>query len=75
MWAAGGGGGGGSSAVVFVVTDIEGSTQLSAAAGQALYAKLQEIHDSIMREAISRHGGLEVTTEGDRWVAPMATSH
>lgn len=27
---------------------------------------VQEIHDTIMREAIGRHGGLEVNTEGDR---------
>jgi class 3 adenylate cyclase len=47
---------------------IEGSTQLSSAAGPQLFARLQEIHDNVMREAISRHGGLEVMTEGDRWV-------
>lgn len=44
---------------------IEGSTQLSSLAGPDLMARLQEIHDNIMRDMIAKYGGLEVGTEGD----------
>lgn len=30
--------------------------------------QIQEIHDGVMREAIAKHGGLEVSTEGDSFV-------
>lgn len=41
----------------FVITDIEGSTQLSSASSPALFAQLQEVHDQIMREAIAKTNG------------------
>lgn len=28
-------------------------------------SQLQEIHDAVMREAIAKHGGYEIITEGD----------
>lgn len=42
--------------MAFVVTDIEGSTQLSVLA-PAVYDQMLEIHDQLMREGIARlHG-------------------
>ncbi|KAF5842410.1 nucleotide cyclase, partial [Dunaliella salina] len=63
----------------FVVTDIEGSTQLSSKAGPKLFGAIQEIHDITMREAIGQHSGLEITTEGDSFTlafpyAPQAVA-
>jgi hypothetical protein len=49
-----------------LLLQIEGSTQLSAKAGPRLFAFIQEVHDSTFREAIGRHNGLEINTEGDR---------
>lgn len=42
--------------MAFVVTDIEGSTQLSVTAPQ-LYDQLLEIHDQLMREGIAKFNG------------------
>ncbi|CAL8470951.1 g10493 [Coccomyxa elongata] len=50
--------------MAFVVTDLESSTA-QASASAAAFAKVQEIHDTLLREAIARHGGYEINTEGD----------
>jgi class 3 adenylate cyclase len=54
--------------VTFLFTDIEGSTRLVQALGPAYQAVLAE-HCSIMRSAITDHGGTEVGTEGDSFFA------
>ncbi len=48
----------------FVFTDIEGSTRLLQALGDA-YAELLETHRGIVRGAASEAGGTEVDTQGD----------
>ncbi|EIE20201.1 hypothetical protein COCSUDRAFT_67530 [Coccomyxa subellipsoidea C-169] len=50
--------------MAFVVTDLESSTA-QASASAAAFAKVQEIHDTVLREAIAKHGGYEINTEGD----------
>jgi predicted ATPase/class 3 adenylate cyclase len=55
--------------VTFMFTDIEGSTGLLAAAGDAGYSELLETHHALMRDAISSGGGTEVATEGDSFFA------
>jgi predicted ATPase/class 3 adenylate cyclase len=50
--------------VTFMFTDIEGSTALVQSVGDR-FASLLEDHHGIIREAISRAGGIEVSTEGD----------
>jgi predicted ATPase/class 3 adenylate cyclase len=54
--------------VTFLFTDIEGSTRLLQELGDRYRALLSE-HDTLMREAIRRHGGVEVGTEGDAFFA------
>ena len=44
------------SEMAFVVTDIEGSTQLSVA-GRDVYDQLLAMHDQIMRESIAKYRG------------------
>jgi predicted ATPase/class 3 adenylate cyclase len=53
-----------SGAVTFLFTDIEGSTRLLAALGDAYEAILDE-HRRRIREAVAANGGHEVNTEGD----------
>jgi len=50
--------------IVFVFTDIEGSTQAQLKSPQG-YQQAVLQHDSIMREALYGHRGLELDTEGD----------
>ncbi|MFN2569195.1 MAG: phosphatidate cytidylyltransferase [Candidatus Dormibacteria bacterium] len=57
--------------VTFLFTDIEGSTRLFQELGSA-YLKLLEEHRRLVREAISRHHGCEVQTEGDGFFVAFA---
>ncbi len=54
--------------VTFLFTDVEGSTRLLTRLGDA-YASVLESHAELMRSAIGRHGGTEVSTEGDAFFA------
>ena len=53
-----------SGTVTFVFTDIQGSTALLNQLGER-YKPVLHDHDSIIREAASKHGGVEVSTAGD----------
>lgn len=50
--------------VAFVITDLEGSTKIAAAAPRA-YEWVQEAHDALLRDLIAAYGGYEINTEGD----------
>lgn len=50
--------------VTFVFTDIEGSTRLSQRLGES-YATLLAAHDRLVRDAITAHGGVVMTSMGD----------
>lgn len=49
---------------VFVFTDIEASTQLWTEDANVMRAAL-ELHDDLIRSALARHDGYEITTAGD----------
>ncbi|RMX65922.1 hypothetical protein DD238_004924 [Peronospora effusa] len=49
---------------IFVVTDIEGSSQLWAAISQSM-AEAQSIHDDLLRQQLPCFRGYEITTAGD----------
>jgi predicted ATPase/class 3 adenylate cyclase len=51
-------------AITFMFTDVEGSTRLLRALGSG-YAELLVAHNRIVRDAVSRHDGIEVRMEGD----------
>ncbi len=55
--------------ITFLFTDIEGSTALVDRLGTADWRPLLERHRVLIREALSRHGGLEIQTEGDSFFA------
>ncbi|HEY5488580.1 MAG TPA: adenylate/guanylate cyclase domain-containing protein, partial [Candidatus Limnocylindrales bacterium] len=54
--------------VTFVFTDIEGSTRLLTELREA-YPGLLARHHAVIRQALARHGGTEVKTEGDAFFA------
>ncbi len=60
--------------VTFLFTDVEGSTRLLHEVGEAAYADLLSRHRDLLRDAIARHGGIEVDTEGDAVFAAFATA-
>jgi predicted ATPase/class 3 adenylate cyclase len=50
--------------IAFLMTDIEGSTQLVGRLGAA-WPDLLDAHFALMREAVAAHGGTWVSSEGD----------
>ncbi|MGN6796585.1 MAG: ATP-binding protein [Gaiellaceae bacterium] len=59
--------------VTLLFTDIEGSTQLLRAAGDA-YAGLLLTHHRLVEDAIARHGGCVMDVEGDSFFAAFPTA-
>jgi predicted ATPase/class 3 adenylate cyclase len=57
--------------VTFVFSDIEGSTRLEQQLGPG-YAPVLERQQQLVREAVDRHGGAEVSTEGDAFFLAFA---
>jgi predicted ATPase len=52
-------------------TDVEGSTRLLQELGDE-YASVLEEHRRVLRDAFSRHGGVEVDTQGDAFFVAFA---
>jgi class 3 adenylate cyclase len=61
-----------SGTVTFLFTDVEGSTKLLHERGAAEYAKALAEHRRILREAFRARGGVEVDTQGGRWLSSPA---
>jgi predicted ATPase/class 3 adenylate cyclase len=59
--------------VTFLLTDIEGSTNLARALGDRWPDVLDEHHD-ILRTAIRSHGGIDISTEGDAFFAVFTSA-
>jgi class 3 adenylate cyclase len=51
--------------VTLLFTDIEGSTELLRTLGRDRYVQALGDHRRILREAFTRHGGIEVEMQGD----------
>jgi predicted ATPase len=60
--------------VTFLFTDIEGSTRLLHELGADGYAGALAEHRRVLREAVSRHGGVEVDTQGDAFFVAFPTA-
>jgi YVTN family beta-propeller protein len=63
-----------SGALTFLFTDIEGSTRLLHAIGDAYPAVLAE-HQELLRDAFARHNGREIDTQGDSFFVVFPTPH
>jgi predicted ATPase len=59
--------------VTFLFTDVEGSTRLLHELGDA-YADVLAEHRRCLREAFTRHNGVEVDTQGDAFFVAFAKS-
>jgi predicted ATPase/class 3 adenylate cyclase len=60
-----------SGTVTFLFTDVEGSTRLLQELGNR-YADVLAEHRRALREAFTRHGGVEVDTQGDAFFVAFA---
>jgi predicted ATPase/class 3 adenylate cyclase len=60
-----------SGTVTLLFTDIEGSTRLLHELGNR-YAEVLAEHRRVLRDAFSRHGGIEVDTQGDAFFVAFA---
>src|SRR3970040_1617040 len=56
-------------------TDVEGSTALTQRLGDAKARELLREHERIVREALGSHGGAEVKTMGDGFMASFGSAH
>lgn len=66
----------GSAAVLAVLfTDIEGSTALIERLGDELWVDVLSAHDAVVRRALRAHGGREVKTVGDGFMAVFPLAH
>jgi predicted ATPase/class 3 adenylate cyclase len=63
-----------SGTVTFLFTDVEGSTRLLNELGADVYAHALAEHRRIVRDAFSRHGGVEVDTQGDAFFVAFPTA-
>ncbi len=59
--------------VTLLFTDVEGSTELLRRLG-ATYGIALELHRDVLREAVRRHGGSEVDTQGDAFFFAFPTA-
>jgi predicted ATPase/class 3 adenylate cyclase len=59
--------------VTFLFTDIEGSTHLVSTLGDS-YAALLTAHNRVLRDAIVRYRGTEISTEGDAFFAAFPSA-
>jgi predicted ATPase/DNA-binding SARP family transcriptional activator len=60
--------------VTLLSTDIEGSTRLLHELGTERYAAALQEHRHLVRDACSRHGGVEVDTQGDAFLVSFPTA-
>jgi predicted ATPase/class 3 adenylate cyclase len=60
--------------ITFLFTDVEGSTRLLQELGPEGYAEALADHRRLIREACSRHDGVEVDTQGDAFFFAFPTA-
>src|SRR5918997_938154 len=63
-----------SGTVTFLFTDVEGSTRLLHQLGAEEYDRALAEHRRIVRDAVARHGGVEVDTQGDAFFVAFPTA-
>ena len=59
--------------ITFLFTDIEGSTRMLSELADDFQSVLER-HQVVLRDAVSRHGGIEVSTEGDSFFCVFETA-
>jgi len=59
---------------IILFTDVEGSTALTERVGDAKAREVLRAHERIVREALKAHGGSEVKTMGDGFMASFSSA-
>jgi class 3 adenylate cyclase len=59
--------------VTVLFTDIEGSTQLTEALGDAEWIRVLRAHNALVREQVVAHSGIEVKSQGDGFMLAFAS--
>jgi class 3 adenylate cyclase/pimeloyl-ACP methyl ester carboxylesterase len=67
-------GSGGQAPVTILFTDMEGSTSVTQCHGDAKAQEILRTHNTIIREALNAHGGLEIKHTGDGIMASFASA-
>jgi len=60
--------------VTVLFTDIEGSTQITEALGDAEWILVLRAHNMIVRDQVAAHSGIEVKSQGDGFMLAFATA-
>lgn len=60
--------------VTVLFTDIEGSTQLTEALGDAEWIRVLRAHNALIRDQIAAHSGIEVKSQGDGFMLAFASA-
>jgi class 3 adenylate cyclase len=60
--------------VTVLFTDIEGSTQLTEALGDAEWIPVLRAHNALVREQVAAHLGIEVKSQGDGFMLAFASA-
>ena len=60
--------------VTVLFTDIEGSTQITEALGDAEWIHVLRAHNAIVRDQVAAHSGIEVKSQGDGFMLAFATA-
>jgi class 3 adenylate cyclase len=60
--------------VTVLFTDIEGSTQLTEALGDAEWIPVLRAHNAIVRDQVVAHSGIEVKSQGDGFMLAFASA-
>jgi class 3 adenylate cyclase/DNA-binding CsgD family transcriptional regulator len=65
---------GGAAFRTILITDVEGSTELTRRLGDAKAQQVLQGHERIVRDALRSHGGSEVKTVGDGYMASFSSA-
>jgi class 3 adenylate cyclase len=60
--------------VTVLFTDIEGSTQLTEALGDAEWIRVLRAHNTIVKDQVAAHSGIEVKSQGDGFMLAFASA-
>jgi class 3 adenylate cyclase len=60
--------------VTVLFTDIEGSTQLTEALGDAEWIRVLRGHNALVRDQVAAHSGIEVKSQGDGFMLAFASA-
>jgi class 3 adenylate cyclase len=60
--------------VTVLFTDIEGSTQLTEALGDAEWIEVLRAHNALVRDQVTAHSGIEVKSQGDGFMLAFASA-